>query len=250
MAEKVWWAHVTFDNAKRANSLNTELMDEFARKVAALADEPELLAMVLTGAGERSFCAGANVHELVALTPSTGRAFILRVHAMSRVIRDLPVPVVARVNGVCLGAGLEIMIACDMRIASDHAVFGMPEVDIGLPSVVEAALLPQLIGWGRTKQLLYTATQVNAADAHQWGLVEEVTTPADLDAGVEKLVGAIVKADPRGVRMQKSLIRSWEAMSVSDAIQEGVRMFSHACDSDVPAKLVGDVIDGLKNRKS
>src|SRR3546814_21169459 len=91
---------------------------------------------------------------------------------MSRALRDLPVPTIARVNGICLGAGLEVMAACDMRVAADAAVFGMPEVKIGLPSVVEAALLPQLIGWGRTKLFLATGETPGSREALDWGRVE------------------------------------------------------------------------------
>src|SRR3546814_10245003 len=107
---------------------------------------------------------GADIFELSGLDPHSARDFILLVHGMSRALRDLPVPTIARVNGICLGAGLEVMAACDMRVAADAAVFGMPEVKIGLPSVVEAALLPQLIGWGRTKLFLYTGAPIGRSE--------------------------------------------------------------------------------------
>ena len=126
-------------------------------------------ALIVTGEGERAFIGGANLFELGALNPAKARDFLTLIHRMCKVLRDLPVPVIARVNGFCLGAGLEVMAACDMHIASDNALFGMPEVKIGLPSVVEAALLPQLIGWGRTKVLLYTGDNIDASTALDWG---------------------------------------------------------------------------------
>src|SRR4029079_15640368 len=126
------------------------------------AADPALRCLIVTGEGERSFIGGANLLELETLDPQTGRAFLTKIHTMCQVLRDLPVPVIARVNGFCLGAGLEVMAACDMDIASGNAVFGMPEVKIGLPSVVEAALLPQLSGWGRTKVMLYTGENIDA----------------------------------------------------------------------------------------
>ena len=95
-------------------------------------------------------------------------------------------PVIARVNGYALGAGLEVAAACDLRIASSNAVFGMPEVKVGIPSVVEAALLPGLIGWGRTRELLLFGENIDAATALAWGLVEQVVAPAELDAAVER----------------------------------------------------------------
>src|SRR5690606_4231942 len=150
------------------------------------------------------------------------------VHGMSRALRDLPVPTIARVNGICLGAGLEVMAACDMRVAAENAVFGMPEVKIGLPSVVEAALLPQLIGWGRTKVLLYTGENIDAAEALSWGLVERVVPAEGLDAAVEEWVTSIAGAGPRAIRLQKALMRQWEAMPVNDAIQAGVLSIASA----------------------
>ncbi len=241
-------AHVIIDNARRANSLNTELMNEFVAKAGELADNERLRAVVLTGAGERAFCGGANVQELVELDAATGRAFITGVHRVSKSMRDMPVPVIARINGVCLGAGLELAAACDIRVAAEHAVLGMPEVDVGLPSVVEAALFPQLMGWGRTKQLIYTAENISAPTAQSWGLVEEVASEGQLDDEVEKLVAAIVKADARAIRMQKSLIRSWETMSVTDAIDEGVRVFTEACRSGTHRAVVQEVIERLKRK--
>ncbi len=158
-------------------------------------------------------------------------------------------PVIARVNGWCLGAGLEVMAACDMRVASDNAMFGMPEVKVGLPSVVEAALLPQLIGWGKTRLFLYTGDNIDATTALSWGLVEKVVAPADLDAAVEAWVRSIVESGPRAIRLQKELIREWEAMPVSDAIQAGIRSISRAYESDEPGRMIGETIERLKARK-
>jgi enoyl-CoA hydratase len=144
---------------------------------------------------------------------------------------------------------LEVMAACDMHIASDNAVFGMPEVKIGLPSVVEAALLPQLIGWGRTKLLLYTALNIDARKAHEWGLVEAVVAPDSLDAAVAEWANLIVEAGPRAIRLQKELIREWEAMPVSDAIQAGIRSITRAYETDEPRRYVGAAMAALRARR-
>jgi enoyl-CoA hydratase len=154
------------------------------------------------------------------------------------------------VNGFCLGAGLEVMAACDMHIASDNAVFGMPEVKIGLPSVVEAALLPQLIGWGRTKLLLYTGDNINAQTALDWGLVEKVVPAAELDSALDGWVRSIVGSGPRAIRLQKELIREWEAMPISDAVEAGIRCIARAYQTDEPTRMVGEAIQRLKARKS
>jgi len=242
-------ATVSINNAARLNSLSTPVMQAFVDAVAGLHHDPDLRALVVTGEGERAFMGGANIFELAELDPPKVGAFITLVHQMSQVLRDLPVPTIARVNGFCLGAGLEVMAACDMHIASDNAVFGMPEVKIGLPSVVEAALLPQLIGWGRTKLLLYTAMNIDARRALEWGLVEQVVPIAELDAALEAWVTAIVESGSRAIRLQKELIREWEAMPVADAIQAGVRSIVRAYETDEPRRLVGAAIRQLQNRK-
>jgi enoyl-CoA hydratase/carnithine racemase len=224
-------------------------MAAFIAAVREAARDPALRCLIVTGEGERSFMGGANLLELEGLNPDTARAFLTQVHTMSRVLRELPVPAIARVNGFCLGAGLEVMAACDMHIASDNAVFGMPEVRIGLPSVVEAALLPQLIGWGRTKVLLYTGDNIDAAAALEWGLVERVVPLPRLDAAVEEWVAPIVSAGPRAIRLQKELIREWEAMPVNDAIQAGIRMMGRAYETDEPHRMVAAARARLRERK-
>jgi enoyl-CoA hydratase/carnithine racemase len=159
------------------------------------------------------------------------------------------VPVIARINGHCFGAGLELAAACDMRVAADTAVFGMPEVKLGLPSVVEAALLPQLIGWGKTRILVYTGDTIDAATALDWGLVEKVVAPADLDAAVEAWVAPIVESGPRAISLQKELVRSWESMPLSDAIAEGIRCMGKAYESDEPRRMVEEGLAALRARK-
>jgi enoyl-CoA hydratase len=243
-------ATISIDNAARLNCLGHVQITAFIEAVTTLADDSSLRVLIVTGEGDRAFIGGANLHELGALDPSKARDFLILIHRMCKVLRDLPVPVIARVNGFCLGAGLEVMAACDMHIASENAVFGMPEVKIGLPSVVEAALLPQLIGWGRTKLLLYTGDNIDARTALDWGLIEKVVPAADLDAALGQWVTSIVESGPRAIRLQKELIREWEAMPVNDAIEAGIRCISRAYQTDEPTRMVSEAIQRLKARRS
>ena len=243
-------ATISIDNTARLNCLGHVQITAFIEAVTTLADDPDLRVLIVTGEGDRAFIGGANLHELGALDPPKARDFLILIHRMCKVLRDLPVPVIARVNGFCLGAGLEVMAACDMHIASDNAVFGMPEVKIGLPSVVEAALLPQLIGWGRTKLLLYTGDNIDARTALDWGLVEKVVPAADLDAALGKWVTSIVESGPKAIRLQKELIREWEAMPVNDAIEAGIRCISRAYQTDEPTRMVSEAIQRLKARRT
>jgi enoyl-CoA hydratase len=242
-------ATISINNPTRLNSLSSEVIAAVIAAVREAGANPALRCMVVTGVGDRSFIGGANLLELEALEPDTARTFLTQIHTMCQVVRDLPVPVIARVNGFCLGAGLELMAACDMHVASDNAVFGMPEVKIGVPSVVEAALLPQLIGWGRTKVLIYTGENIDAATALSWGLVERVVPPSELDAAVEEWIAAIVESGPRAIRLQKELIREWEAMPVSDAIQAGIRMMGRAYETDEPHRMIAIARARLRDRK-
>jgi enoyl-CoA hydratase len=242
-------ATVSINNVARLNSIGTPQITAFIDAVTALADDPELRLLIVTGEGDRAFIGGANLLELGALNPPRARDFLILIHRMCKVLRDLPVPVIARVNGFCLGAGLEVMAACDMHIASDSAIFGMPEVKIGVPSVVEAALLPQLIGWGRTKLLLYTGDNIDARTALEWGLVEKIVPAKTLDLALAEWVRSIVESGPKAIRLQKELIREWEAMPVNDAIEAGVRSIYRAYQSDEPTRMVNQAIHRLKARK-
>jgi enoyl-CoA hydratase/carnithine racemase len=243
-------ATVSIDNTARLNCLGRAQITAFIETVTTLADDPDLRVLVVTGEGDHAFIGGANLHELGALDPPKARDFLILIHRMCKVLRDLPVPVIARVNGFCLGAGLEVMAACDMHIASDNAVFGMPEVRIGLPSVVEAALLPQLIGWGRTKLLLYTGDNIDARTAKDWGLIEKAVPAADLDTALGQWVTSIVESGPNAIRLQKELIREWEAMPVNDAIEAGIRCISRAYQTDEPIRMVSEAIQRLKARRT
>lgn len=228
-------AFVTVARPQKLNSLSTTVMREFTDLFHGLAADLHLRAVVLTGAGPKAFIGGADVDEMGNLGgPAEARAFIERVHACCRAVRAVPAPVIARINGYCLGAGLEVAAACDLRLASDGAVFAMPEVKLGLPSVVEAALLPSLIGWGRARRLLYTGETFTAAQALAWGLVEEVHTAELLDTAVEDLLDKLMEAAPRAVQLQKALVQRWEELPVGAAIQAGVDAFEDAWTTDEP----------------
>jgi enoyl-CoA hydratase/carnithine racemase len=231
-------AVVTIDNPARLNTLNTAVMTDLIAAVERLGSDEALRAVVLRGAGERAFIGGADIDEMAGLEPASARAFITLVHRSCDVFRRLPVPVIARIQGYVFGAGVEVAAACDMRVASTDARFGMPEVRLGVPSVVEAALLPQLIGWGRTRQWLMTGDMIDAATAHAWGLVEEVAPAEGLDVVVERLLESIVAAGPRAVRLQKALIGEWEDLPLRQAIQRGIDSFADAWQSEEPGQLM------------
>ena len=231
-------ARLTVDHQAKLNVLNRALITELGDKLEALAGDAGLRAVVLTGAGQRAFIGGADIRDMVSLDAAGARGFITLLHRACAALRRLPVPVIARISGHALGAGLEVAAACDLRIAEDGARFGMPEVKVGIPSVIEAALLPSLIGWGRTRRLLFTGETIGAAEAESWGLVEWRVKEGKLDDAVEQALSAILACGPRAIRLQKALIRDWEDLPLSQAIERGITRFADAYATDEPKRMM------------
>ena len=183
-------------------------------------DPQGLRVAVIAGRG-RNFCGGADATELKALNERTGAEFVTRIHEACKAIRALPVPVVARLHGAVVGAGLEIAAACDLRVAAEGTKFSMPEVKLGIPSVVEAALLPRLMGSGRAAWLVLTGDAIDARRALEWGLVEEIGDGGNL---VEKLRSN----DPQALRMQKQLLQLWDEAPLATSIASSIERFAQA----------------------
>ena len=215
-------ATVCYDNRAKLNVVAKDDADALAAAIARLAADPDLRAIVLRGAGERALIGGADIGYMVDVTPEAARPFITSIHDVCEAIRRAPVPVVARMSGFCLGAGLEIAASCDLRVADATARVGMPEVQVGLPSVIEAALLPRLVGWGRAARLVYTGEIIGAEQAYDWGLVEALVPAGGIDDEVARTVDLICAAGPVAVRLQKELLRDWEELPLRDAVQRGI----------------------------
>jgi enoyl-CoA hydratase len=230
MQEQGGVARIFLNRPEKSNAVNTPLLLQLVKVLEALKGQAGLRVVVLAGRG-KAFCGGADVTELASLDAGNGGAFVKRIHKVCAALRALPVPVVAKLHGAVIGAGLEIAAACDLRVAAAGTKFAMPEVRLGIPSVVEAALLPRLIGWGRTSWLLMTGQNIGAPRALEWGLVETVVKPRELDAAIERDVAAIVAAAPKAVRAQKSLMRRWETLPLDEAIRTGIEAFAQSATS-------------------
>jgi enoyl-CoA hydratase len=239
-------AYVAVDNPARRNALGIAGKKALTQAFKQLAADKALRCAVLTGAGERSFIAGADIAEMKGLTPKGAKEEHTWTHRACEAIRALPVPVIARINGYCFGAGMELAASCDMRIGVTTAKFGMPEVRFGIPSGMEACLLPQLIGWGKTRELVYTGDHIDAAEAHGCGFLERVVDPADLSSGVERWVSSILAAGPRAIRLQKKLVRDWERMTISQAVQAGIKACVEARKTDEPKRLMQAFLERKK----
>jgi len=239
-------AHVTVNNPDKRNALGIAGKQQLAQAFRRLAADQQLRVAVLTGAGERSFIAGADIAEMVDLTPAGAKREHTWTHRACEAIRRLPVPVIARINGYCFGAGMEIAASCDLRIGVTTARLGMPEVRFGIPSGMEACLLPRLVGWGKTRELVYTGNPLDAADAHRIGFLEKLVEPSGLDAGVEGWVASILAAGPRAIRLQKGLVRDWERMTIAQAVRARIQACVEARRTDEPKRLMAAFLERRK----
>ena len=214
---------IFLDRADKANALDMPLLEALRSSLDDLTRRKDLRVAVLGGRG-RAFCGGADVHELSSLTEATAGAFVERIHRVCQAIRGLPVPVVARLHGAAIGAGLEIAAACDLRIAAEGTKFAMPEVRLGIPSVVEAALLPRLIGSGRAAWLVLTGEPIDARRACEWGLVEEIGG----DEAVERLLNSLLAGDREALKVQKELLQLWDEAPLADSVARSIQLFGRS----------------------
>ena len=242
-------AYVTVSNEAERNALGRRGKEELIAAFGELARNGSLRAAVLTGAGEKSFIGGAHLGEMADADLADAEDISTKTHLACDSIRRLPVPVIARINGYCLGAGMELAAACDMRIGVDTAQFGMPEVKFGIPSGMEACLLPGLIGWGKTRELVFTGETIDAREAHRCGFLDRLVSAPQLDPAVEKWVAAILAAGPRAIRIQKALMRDWERMSITAAVKQGIAAVVEARRSDEPKRLMRAFVERKKKSR-
>ncbi|BAM90470.1 enoyl-CoA hydratase [Bradyrhizobium oligotrophicum S58] len=236
-------ARLTICNAGSLNILGSAAIVGIQAGLQSLAADDGIRALVLAGESEKSMIGGADIKEMATLEQASAEAFISRLAGLCEAVRTFPAPVVARMPGWCLGGGLEVAAACDIRVAGHDAKFGMPEVRVGIPSVIHAALLPRLIGWGRTRWLLMTAETIDAPTALAWGLVDAVAAEGELDAAVEKVVASLLACGPEALRGQKALLRQWEDLPLKESIEVSIGAFGRSFLTDEPKRLMQHFID-------
>ncbi|MGE8612577.1 MAG: enoyl-CoA hydratase [Achromobacter veterisilvae] len=241
-------ATLTMQDAGVLNILSTPVIDGLREALAQLRDDDAVRVLVLRGASDRAFVAGADIAEMAALDEQKARTFISNLRDLCNAVRHFPVPVIARIPGWCLGGGLEFALACDLRISADDAQFGMPEVKVGIPSVIHAALMPPLIGAANSAWMLLTGDLIDAGRAQDWGLVNAAVPRAELDAAVRKLAEGFAALGPAALRQQKKLLRRWETMSVDEAIEDSVAEFGAAFNTGEPQKFMNEFLESKRRR--
>ena len=236
-------ARLTICNAGSLNILGSAVIDAVRAGLEQLATDADIRVLVLAGQSERSMIGGADIKEMATLDQQSAEAFITRLRDLCEAVRAFPAPVIARMPGWCLGGGLEVAAACDVRIAAHDARFGMPEVRVGIPSVIHAALLPRLIGWGRARWLVMTAETIDAPTALVWGLVDAVAPAGALDETVEHTVKSLLQCGPEALRAQKALLRQWEELPLKESVDLSIGAFGRAFLTEEPKRLMQGFIE-------
>jgi len=194
-------AYVTIDRPKVLNALNMATMQELHQVFVDLKDDREIRVVILTGGGEKAFVAGADINELAKNNPVEAKAYTHRGQAVLDLIENLGKPVIACINGFALGGGCEIAMACTMRLASENAKLGQPEVKLGIiPGYGGTQRLPRLVGAGRALQMVLTGEMISAQEAHRTGLVNEVVPADRLIARAEEIAGKIIANAPLAIQ--------------------------------------------------
>lgn len=229
---------ITWDNSKKLNILDSPAIQALTAAFAGLEGDDTVRAVILRGAGKKAFIGGADINEMATCDAGSAEAFIAGLHGLMKAIRECRVPVIAAIDGYCLGAGIEVAAACDIRIAGEGAKFGMPEVKVGIPSVIEAALLPRLIGWGKASYLIYTGMTIDVRTARDWGFIERMVTSDSLFEIAEDVATEIARAGPAAIRIQKQLLKVWEEEPLEEGIEAGIQAFSAAYETGEPQAMM------------
>jgi len=201
---------LTFDRPDALNALNSQVSSDLKAAIAEIENNiSEIRAVVVTGEGNKSFVAGADIAEMVKLTPPEARSFLHDIQQTFTRFENLPIPVFAKINGYALGGGLEVALACDIRIASENAVIGLPEVSLGLiPAGGGTQRLTRLVGEGHSKYLIMTGARLKAQEAFRYGIVSKVVPQDNLDEELDKLLDKVLNHAPVAIGSAKFAIQA------------------------------------------
>ncbi len=223
---------ITINREKALNALNSTVLDELNQTLDAV-DLDTVRCLILTGAGTKSFVAGADIGEMSTLTKAEGEAFGKKGNDVFRKIETFPIPVIAAINGFALGGGCEIAMSCDIRICSDNAVFGQPEVGLGItPGFGGTQRLARLVSPGMAKQMIYTARNIKADEAYRIGLVNAVYPQEELMGAAQKMAAGIAKNAPIAVRNCKKAINDGLDASMDDALVIEEKLFGDCFETE------------------
>jgi enoyl-CoA hydratase len=243
------FAILTINRPKALNALNSEVLDELDKVLDSI-DTYKIRALILTGAGEKSFVAGADIAEMSTLTKEQGKAFSKKGNDVFRKLETLEIPVIAAINGFALGGGCEIAMSCDIRICSENAIFGQPEVGLGItPGFGGTQRLARLVGPGMAKQMIFTGQNIKAEEALRIGLVNAVYPQNELLNEARKLALSIAKNGQNAVRNSKKAINDGLQLDIEKAIKIEEKLFGDCFQSDEQVDRMKKFLEKGKNKK-
>ncbi len=241
-------AVATINRPKALNALNSQVLEDLNELVDVVTADEEIRALVLTGAGEKAFVAGADIGEMSTLTKAEGEAFGKKGNDVFRKLETMPIPTIAAINGFALGGGCELSMSCDIRICADTAVFGQPEVGLGItPGFGGTQRLARLISPGMAKQLIYTARNIKADEALRIGLVNAIYPAEELMAAAEKMADTIAKNAPIAVRACKKAINEGLDVDMDAALVIEEKLFGSCFETADQAEGMGAFLEKRKH---
>ena len=242
-------AVLTINRPKALNALNSKVLDELDKTLDGI-DTSKTLALIITGAGEKSFVAGADIGEMSTLSKKEGELFSKKGNDVFRKIETLPIPVIAAINGFALGGGCEISMSCDIRICSDNAVFGQPEVGLGItPGFGGTQRLARIVGPGMAKQMIYTGRNIKADEAYRIGLVNAVYPQSELLNEAKKMAETIARQAPIAVRNSKKAINDGLQVDMDKAIVIEEKLFGDCFETEDQRAGMGNFLEKDKSKK-
>jgi enoyl-CoA hydratase len=224
-------ATVTLDRPE-LNLINQQMIKELRDACRLIEDDSNVRVIVITGGVDRCFTAGVDLTYMKGLDTGTAREFIRSLHIAISGFHKCDKVTIAAINRYCYGGGFELAMACDISIASSNALMGLPEIKVGIPSVIEAALLPLLVGTGRAKEMILLGEPIKAVEAERVGLVNKVVSPEKLHAEVQKTVNLLLSYSPVALRQQKRILNYWLPENYETAIAFSIEGFSQCFASD------------------
>jgi enoyl-CoA hydratase len=226
-------AILTINRPQVLNALNSQTLDELRRAILDLKQDESVRVVILTGAGEKAFVAGADINELAVQTPTSGREYALAGQHVFDLVENMGKPVIAAINGYALGGGCELAMACTLRLAADTAKVGQPEISLGLiPGYAGTQRLPRLVGKGRAMELILTGTPIGADDALRIGLVNRVVPAAELMASARSLAQQLARSAPIAMRYIINAVNEGVEMPFADASQYEATLFGLVASTD------------------
>lgn len=235
---------VILDRPEQLNALRVDDIIAATRAVQAAPDTARCL--VLTGEGRRAFSSGMHLDSFAGLDQAKARALVSTLAALTGALRRAPIPAIAAVRGYCLGAGFELALACDLRVVAADAVFGLPEIKLGIPSVIDAALLQQHVGLTMAKEMILTGDLYDVAALRPYGLFNAVTSPESMEEQARRIAARLSGHTRTVLAAQKDLFERWQNAGLQEAIEHSITVFADVFADDETRRQ----IDAYRTRRS